>query len=72
MPIIPSNLPWWGWLLCSLATWIACLIASFAGKFAQGKERGGLSMLVVLASGFSGLFTGAMAVIFFAKSFWNS
>jgi hypothetical protein len=70
--MIPSNLPWWGWLLCSLATWIVCLIASFAGKSAKEKERGGLSMLVAFASGFSGLFTGAMAVIFFAKWVWNS
>jgi hypothetical protein len=72
MPIIPFNLPWWGWLLCFLATWIVCLIASFAGKIAGGKDRSGLSMLVAFASGFSGLGTGAIAVIFFVKWVWNS
>ena len=73
MLIIPSNLPWWGWLLCSLATCIVCVIASFAGKIAAGgKDRGGLSMLVAFASGISGLFAGAMAVIFFVKWAWTS
>jgi len=51
---------------------MVCLIASFAGKVAGGKERGSLSMLVAFASGVSGLGTGALAVVFFVRWVWNS
>jgi len=58
--ISPSELPWWGWLLCSIAAWIVVAIASALSK----KRRRGC--YVALFAGFAwliGLVAGVLAVL---------
>lgn len=76
MPISPSDLPWWGWLLCSFS---AAIVAMFAGGFASasfddtGKAgRGCVSMLIAIPAGLAALSMGVMGVILFVKWVWNS
>ena len=69
MPFSPSDLPWWGWLLCSFGAWIVCAIAA---AFAQSKNGGCLAVLVAFISGLAGCVTGIMALILFVKWVWYS
>jgi hypothetical protein len=72
MSLSPSDLPWWGWLLCSLAAWVVCLYTSLFGKAAEGEAGGCVLSLAALASGLAGVVTGGMAVVLFVKWVWNS
>jgi hypothetical protein len=71
MPISPSDLPWWGWLLCSLGAWVVCVIAQTFSD-ADDEKGGCLAALISAGSALIGLITGAMAVILFVKWVWNS
>jgi hypothetical protein len=66
--ISPSDLPWWGWLLCSLGAWIVCWIAY---ALAEDYKAFFLSVLVAFVSGLTGLVTGCMALILFVKWVWT-
>ena len=69
MPINPSDLPWWGWLLCSLAAWVACFIGA-AFRDTEGKT-GCLAVVFAYVSGLTGFITGAIALIRFVKWVWD-
>jgi hypothetical protein len=73
MPFSPSDLPWWGWLLCSLGAWAVCWVTLFVLPVLS--EEGWLArclcVLVRIVSGLAGLVTGAMAIVLFVKWVWN-
>jgi hypothetical protein len=69
VPIRPSDLPWWGWLLSSFGAWAICLIAKLRDE--EGKGFGRLAISVSMISGFAGFITGAMALILFVKWVWT-
>jgi hypothetical protein len=64
MPISPSDLPWWGWLLCSIAAWIVVAIASVLSR---KRRRGCYAALIAAIAGLVGLVTGLIAVFRFIK-----
>jgi hypothetical protein len=68
MPFSPSDLPWWGWLLCSAVAWIFCAIFSAVAS----EKSGCLAALAALASGLIGAVTGVMGVVLFIKWVWYS
>ena len=70
MPISPSDLPWWGWFLCSIGAGIICAIASALADTSKGS--GFLAGLIALVSGLVGLIAGAIAIIRFVKWVWAS
>jgi hypothetical protein len=70
MPFSPSDLPWWGWLLCSLGAWVVYVIAHAFTEDVKG-AGGCLAIPIALISGLAGLITGAMAVIRFVKWVWG-
>jgi hypothetical protein len=69
MPFSPSDLPWWGWLLCSLVAWIVCGIAY---GFSENKNGGCLAILLATVAGLGGTVTGIMGIILFVKWVWTS
>lgn len=69
--ISPSDLAWWGWLLCSLGAWIVCIIAANIASAVEG-EVGCLVWLIAVVSGLIGAATGVMGVILFVKWVWTS
>jgi hypothetical protein len=76
MLISPSDLPWWGWLLCSLAAWIAFGIGGIMKIAARGEGTpvlvGCLGVLLEIASAAVGVVTGAIGIVLFARWVWNS
>jgi hypothetical protein len=63
----PSNLPWWGWLLCSI---IPGVISWFASGAAQ--DDGNLfEWLVTIAFGIAAAFSALVGMILFVKWVWN-
>ena len=69
MPFSPSDLPWWGWLLCSIGAWIVCAIAA---AFSDEGDGGCLAVLVAIISGLAGAITGIMGLVLFIKWVWNN
>jgi hypothetical protein len=65
----PSDLPWWGWLLCSVGAWFVCMIA---GAIGNSQKQGCLAGFVALVSGLIGAITGLISVILFVKWVWAS
>ena len=65
MPFSPSDLSWWGWLLCSIAAWVVCIFAS-----ALTEKGGCLAGLIALMAGVAGTVTGVMGAILFVKWVW--
>jgi hypothetical protein len=70
MPISPSDLPWWGWLLCSFGAWGTCWVMAFLNE--DSDSGGFLLVLTAIVSGLAGLLTGIMGVVLFVKWIWNS
>lgn len=62
MPINPSALPWWGWLLCSVAGFAMCLISM------RDDGKGGFLALI---AALGGLIAGAMVVALFVQWVWT-
>jgi hypothetical protein len=72
MPFSPSDLPWWGWLLCSIGTGIVCLwFIALVGSNDSAFRRGFMG-LVIFLSGLTALITGLMGLIRFIKWVWSS
>lgn len=75
MPISPSDLPWWGWLLVSVGAWVVTLIAGGICSVAFDPEgntsAGCLALLVAIPSGLIAAGTGIMGVILFVKWVWS-
>jgi FtsH-binding integral membrane protein len=66
--ISPSDLPWWGWMLCSLGAWIAF---GFAAQEEQTTQNGLFAILAGI-TGLVGLVTGGIAVTLFVKWVWSA
>ena len=67
--VSPSDLPWWGWLLCSVGAWVVCAVAK-----GFDDESSGMNLSAVSLSIFAGVIafaTGAVAVIRFVKWVWQ-
>lgn len=75
MPISPSDLPWWGWLLCSVGAFIVAAISGGICSVSFDKDKNGagcLALLVAVPSGLISLGTAIMGVILFVKWVWTS
>lgn len=70
MPINPSDLPWWGWLCCSVGAWMFCFMLGTAAGASGSKRAGSFGVLLALALSATGLITGAIGVLQFVK--WYS
>jgi len=68
VPISPSDLPWWGWLLCSLGAGVISWIAIEVSE----SKNGCLAALAAFVSGLIAVITGVMGVILFVKWVWTS
>jgi hypothetical protein len=68
--ISPSDLPWWGWLLCSLGAWVVCVVTSLITD--ELESKGCLSTFIVAVAGLIGAATGVMGFILFVKWVWTS
>jgi len=69
MPFSPSDLPWWGWLICSFVAFGTCIICVLISDRVSKGEW--FWAIVNLLAGLVGLVTGAMALILFVKWVWN-
>lgn len=75
MPFSPSDLPWWGWLLCSLGAWVvAAIFGGICSVSFDGNKSGTgcFALLVAVPAGLIGAATGVMGVILFIKWVWVS
>ncbi len=78
MPFSPSDLPWWGWLLCSAVTLVVAAISWFiftrshANHSSAVSAFGYLALLVGVPCGLAGGFTGLIGIILFVKWVWTS
>jgi hypothetical protein len=75
VPISPSDLPWWGWLLWSIGAWVVTLIAGGICSVSYENKKDGagcLALLVAIPSGLIAAGTGIMGVVLFVKWIWNS
>ena len=70
--ISPSDLPWWGWLLCSFGAWIVCAIFFVINDESETAYGGCLSAFTFCITGLAGIITGTMALILFVKWVWTS
>jgi hypothetical protein len=74
MPIDPSALPWWGWLLCGVVCIVIALVATLYGSAADdsGNRWDGVFWRVVGAlAGFGGIIALAIGLIRFVKWAWG-
>ena len=71
MPIDPSALPWWGWLVCGVGGGMATLITS---RIAAATKDGMWAMVWWLAgimTGLVGIISFVIGVVRFAKWAWS-
>jgi hypothetical protein len=67
----PSNLPWWGWVLCSaMAAGIAYGINVYDDDSEKGAGR--LAIVFMIVSALLSVIFGIIAVIRFVKWVWTS
>ena len=65
----PSDLAWWGWLLCGMA---AAFVAIRAwNSFENGKGES-FPLLLAVVSGIASVICGLIGIIRFVKWVWNS
>lgn len=70
MPFGPSDLPWWGWLLCAaIAGTVSAAISARDEKSEKGV--GCFSLLLMLLFGVAACVTASIGVIRFVKWVWN-
>ena len=67
MPFSPSDIPWWGWLLCAVMSGIVCLIAAGICEETDGKISGTIAVL----SGATGSLVAIIGIIRFVKWVWS-
>lgn len=68
MPFSPSDLPWWGWLLCAGGAGLVCF---FSATYASSEKGGCLSGVIAFISGFAGLICGVIGIVRFVKWIWE-
>ncbi len=71
--ISPSDLPWWGWLLCGI---VGIAVALFSAISADTEDYFGawtwlLCCLIALVTGLGGLLAFAVGLIRFVKWVWG-
>lgn len=66
--INPSDLPWWGWLLCACPTSFAFFIAK--GFVDESGWKGMLAILIAGISLYSSIIMAAIGVVRFVKWAW--
>lgn len=82
-PIKPSDLPWWGWLLCSVGALVAInLLGRLLVVVMETFEKFGLSFqdevflvplgLIVVLFGGVAVLTGLIGIVRFFKWIWGS
>ncbi len=71
MPISPSALEWWGWLLIALGAAIAAAVIGLATHDEDG-TAGCLGPLIAWLFGLAALVTFIIGVIRFVKWVWNA
>lgn len=64
----PSDLPWWGWLLCAAGGGIVCAVSYVVHD--DGKVR--ISDIIGFLSGAAGALCAFIGIIRFVKWVWNS
>ncbi len=67
MPFSPSDLPWWGWLLCSIGAFSVCFLAVVFADSSQPSARRSLIIVVLFGSGLAGLASGILGLVLFVK-----
>jgi hypothetical protein len=63
----PSDLSWWGWLLCSI---VALVVARVAYLFDD--NRGPLPLVICIPTGIIGVLCSAIGLIRFVKWVWEA
>ena len=75
MPVDPTALPWWGWLLCGVVGVVIALIAAFyasAADFADFHHAADWTVWFVgMVAGLSGLIAFAIGLVRFVKWAWG-
>ena len=67
MPIDPSFLPWWGWLLCGV---VGMAIAAVAALMTTGRAWF-LAWLIGMVAGLGGFIAFAVGLIRFVRWAWS-
>lgn len=73
MPFNPSDLPWWGWFLCSGALFFAAFVGFLLAEDAERDARPGLGFphrLFVAAFCIAGLLSGLLGAVRFVRWAW--
>ena len=64
----PSDLPWWGWMLCGVGGFI---VAALAIGLSDDSDGGCLAKLFGFIVGLASLVCGAIGIIRFIKWVWG-
>ena len=64
----PSDLPWWGWMLCGIGGFI---VAALAISLSDDSDAGCLAKLFGFIVGLASLVCGAIGIIRFIKWVWG-
>ncbi len=79
MPFSPSDLPWWGWLVCSVvalavtyASWIIFDRCHDDPNSATGAFGYVALIFVAIPAGLIGMLVGLMGIVLFVKWVWTS
>lgn len=79
MPFSPSDLPWWGWLVCSVvalavtyASWIIFDRCHDDPNSATGAFGYIALIFVAIPAGLIGFLVGLMGIVLFVKWVWTS
>lgn len=71
MPIDPSILPWWGWLLCGVVAVVVASISLWLCGLMEGEASGCLLWIVGVAAGLGGLVAIVVGLVRLAKWAWG-
>ena len=66
MPISPSDLEWWGWLLCALG---GAIVTAIAALFSEDGDNVA-AVLIAIAAGIATMICAGIGIIRFAKWAW--
>jgi hypothetical protein len=66
----PSDLPWWGWLLCAVVAWT---VSAIAVKCTEGKggSHETLAGTIFILFGLAGLLAALIGIVRLVKWVWS-
>ena len=67
MPISPSDLPWWGWLLCAVGAGIVSVVCYVLHEESDG---GWLTLVVGIVGVVATFVSAALGIVRFVKWAW--